>query len=188
LLLALTPFARAQPPAAPGTSSSGELSAPILSKIPTRPSAPPSMSRSAPPQTFQCQRQFVYRGKLLECDSHTNRDAENLRPIISGTPAAVAELDAYQAGRHSVDSLGYVSTLGLVVAGVAFAAFKSSDARPAIWRWTALAGAATAVGGVLYGFSFLSANEQRLGNAVQLHNQAHPDRPIELQFTTGIQF
>jgi hypothetical protein len=51
-----------------------------------------------------------------------------------------------------------------------------------------LSGASLTAGSFIYGFTSARANETHLNEAVRLHNLAKPDRPIELQFSTGIGF
>jgi hypothetical protein len=153
-----------------------------------RPTAPPPFTPQKPIETFHCERKYTFQGRVLDCDSNLQRDGENLRPVIQEVPAAVAELDAYQRGRRSVQALAYTSTAGLVVAGLSYFAYRQFNTSVPVRNLGLGIGLALTAGSVLYGVSYLSANEERLGNAVRLYNQARPERPIELQFSTGIAF
>lgn len=245
--------------AAPGAkdAASGAASNEIITipPIPRNPTAPPSLAQPAPVNPFSCQRTFVFQGEALGCDSNVQQDAERLRPIIQGVPAAVEELNMYQRNRRTMSQSAYITTLGV---GVMLAGFLLS--RPAFEQSTittggylVLGGAAAAITGVAYrygaaqasggsllqdstslayigaislglalagfatdhppfrggvrpggyfvlgglglgvaGFGFAlgirRANEFHLGRAVEAYNQARPDKPIELQFSTEINF
>ena len=180
-----------------GHSASGTSGQPTFldpSKIPGRPTAPPALAIRTPSDTFLCNRVFIVDGKPLPCDSQLQFDGENLRPILLGVPGAINELNTYQDNRRKVQSLAYVGSAGLLMAalGYLFSRVHDDPSNPnlrIVVRNIGLIGGLTLVGGsFIYGFSTLRANEEHLGTAVKLYNEARPNRPIELQFTTGISF
>ena len=159
--------------------------------IPTEPSAPPSLTPRKAPGTIHCQRRFLYRGKMLDCDSNLEQDAERLRPIMQDVPAALAELDSYQHSKAKVRELAYGGGLGLGMALGGFIASRltqdSSVARD--YRLMGIGGGLIVIGATLIsGLTTLAASSEHLGKAVKEYNQARPGDPIELQFTTGIEF
>lgn len=160
--------------------------------IPQSPSAPPVLGVPSPPtRNFGCQRQFMYQGKLMDCDSNLHPDAEKLRPIISDVPAAIAELDTYQLNRYSIRRLAYTSTMGLALAGIGTliaSQYFSGTQQVLVRNFTVIPGLLITGGSAVYGFSLLKVNEKHLTNAVEFYNQARPDNRIELQFSTGIRF
>jgi hypothetical protein len=163
---------------------------------PKKPSAPRALKQPTIVDTFHCERRFLYMGKVYGCDSNVQRDAERLRPLMADVPAALAELDTYQRNRQSVRVAAYVGSIGLLAAigGVLISrTFTDSNGNATnasiAFRNYALAGGLGITGiSLLYGLSVLSTNESHIDNAVRYHNQAHPNTPIELQFTTGFSF
>ncbi|MCM2322165.1 MAG: hypothetical protein NDJ90_02780 [Oligoflexia bacterium] len=164
--------------------------------IPQKPSAPPPLTVKGPADGFRCQRYFSHQGKVLTCDSYTRIDAENLRPVIQNVPAAVSELNLYQRNRFRVRNAAYTGSLGLLVIlggwilsnGHRGASGNLNATGRSILNFSLIGGAAITGGSFLYAISFIKTNETHLGNAVTLYNQAHPESPIELHFTTGISF
>jgi hypothetical protein len=153
------------------------------------PSAPPKLSRKIPEDPFLCKRFFVYQGRKLVCDSHRGRDAENLRPILSEVPEAIAELDAYQRKRRNLNQAAYVGTAGMVlylgrnlITSLLFPEFDPR--RDTYSRWMQWAGLGMVGGTVIYGLNALKASETHLERSIELYNQVRPDRPIQLQFQT----
>ena len=193
VLLAVSPAwavpAWAQPASAQPTKAPAQ-------KIPDKPSAPPALVIQQPKDPFQCERYFIYQGMRISCDSSIRQDAERLRPIIEDTPPAVSELDQYQANRRNIRTAAYVGTIGLAIMALGFVASRQwtqdngelNSKGQLVRNLTFYGGLGLTFGTVVYGISILQTNEAHLGNAVKLHNDAHPDRPIELQFTTGISF
>ncbi len=150
--------------------------------------APNSLAKVPPPDLFQCSRYFVYRGRVLQCDSNLNRDGENLRPILQDTPAAIAELDTYQSNRRNLQKAAYTGTLGLaVVIGSSLITTLFSDvdtdSGKRLNSYLRVGGGLLTIGSGIYGLAVLRTNERHLENAVHLHNQAQPDNPIQLKFT-----
>ncbi len=170
--------------------AAGETTQLPESDIPTAPSAPKRLKQNDPVESFRCDRQFIYNGRTLQCDSFVRRDAEGLRPILRDVPAAIAELDAYQSTRKSIRYLAYFTTLGLaaVILGIAIShpPIDDGDIKPG--GFLALAGVGTTAFTFLYSLSLSQTNEKRVGRAVELFNQANPDHPIVLQFTTNLGF
>jgi hypothetical protein len=188
-----TPWAWAAPADAPTPTPSASPASKSFEKelqeIPKRPSAPAFLQTAGPQEIFKCERVFIYRGKPLPCDSYMRQDAERLRPIVSSVQPALNELNVYQNNRRKVTTLAYVATAGLVLALVSRLIPKSPENTLISARDVTLIGGLGAAGGsVLYGLSFLRTNETHLGNSVELYNRAHPRDPIELQFSTGINF
>jgi hypothetical protein len=159
--------------------------------IPKKPSAPPPLEARKPVTTsYNCERQYLYKGKLLGCDSYLAQDGEKLRTIFTGTPAAIAELDSYQQGRRNVQFLYYTGSVGLAIVLVGFLFGKSIGGGNPIVTRNLIAGTGLIVmgGSAIYGRYLLNNNEVHLGNAVNLFNQSHPDNPVELRFSTGVNF
>ncbi len=154
-----------------------------VSSVPNTPSAPPSLFKRAAPESFRCQRFYSYDGKLIGCDSNVRPDGEGLRPYLSDVPAANTELNIYQRNRATLRNTAYFGTLGLVVA-IAGAVVGGGAGKQVM----ILSGGSILAGSFLYGFTSMRANESHLNEAVRLHNLAKPDKPIELQFSTGIGF
>jgi hypothetical protein len=161
-------------------------------EIPQLPKAPAPIPGGSPSDTFRCTRYFTWQGKKFECDSFVRQDAENLRTIVANVPQAVTELDDYQATRSSLKNTAYIGSAGLVlfVAGLLLHG-RFSDEAPAgqnISRGISILGLGAAGGSFIYALGQIQANELRLGSAVQYYNTAHPDTPVELQFSTGFAF
>jgi hypothetical protein len=163
--------------AAPEAHPAASLSAP------TTPSAPPALFQKPAPESFRCERFFTYEGKTYGCDSVVRPDGEGLRPFLQDVPAANAKLNAYQETRHNLRNTAYVGSLGLAVLIAGLVAGTGNGKKAMIIGGTSIFG-----GSLVYGFAAAKANETNLGEAVRLHNLAKPDKPIELQFSTGIGF
>ncbi len=160
------------------------------------PSAPPSLSRKAPPEAYQCNRTAIYRGKVIPVDSNVGQDGEGLRAILKTVPESVVELDTYQRNRRRVQASAYIATLG-VVTGLASWIIGSNmrdengvrtNSGRSIRNIGAITGVAIAGTSAIFAFSVLHTNEAHLGQAVQLHNRGKPEDQIQLQFTTGVDF
>lgn len=182
-------------------TASAARAAPPATETPQSPSAPPSLMQKAPSDPFRCQRQFVYQGRTLDCDSQVRRDAEKLRPILKDVPEAVAELDAYQQGRRALRYTAYVASIGLAVGVIAsfFAKPFRYDADPEAKErgeagplkpaaYLVIGGLTATLGSFIFGFSLYQTNESHLNEAVHQFNLARPDTPIALEFKTGISF
>ncbi len=196
LLLEAAP-ARAEMPGAPATPVSPPGGTPTVQdykrfegEIPQQPSAPPKITQPLGTQTFRCDRLYIFEGKTLPCDSFVRKDAENLRPIFKDTPAAIEELNEYQRQRRNIRNLAYVTSAGILVAiaglFVSRPAFSESEIRPG--GYMILSGLGLSAGSFIYSLSLTRTNELHLGRAVDIYNQAHPDNPIVLQFSTSIGF
>jgi hypothetical protein len=147
------------------------------------PSAPPSLFKKSAPESFRCQRMFVYDGKVYGCDSNVRPDGEGLRPLLSDVPAANGELNIYQRNRANLRNTAYAGSLGLLLMISASFLGKGHGKQALL-----LGGGSITAGSFIYGFTSARANEKHLDEAVRLHNLAKPDKPIELQFSTGIGF
>lgn len=155
-------------------------------------STPAEVNRRSAESPFKCPRSFVYQGKHISCDSNVRKDAEGLRPILNSVPDAVSELNIYQKNRRDVQTAAYVGSLGLIIvlAGLILSStFDPQDPqRITVRNYAGFGGLGLTIGSAIYGFSVINANEAHLDKAVQNFNQARPHSPIELEFTTGINF
>jgi hypothetical protein len=163
-----------------------------VKQIPKKPSTPPTLTQKAPKQIPHCERYYLYLGKRLECDSNLGRDGENLRAIMHDVPSAIAELDIYQDNLKKVQYAAYFGTGGLLtVVGGALISRPPVDPSSGALKpggYIMLAGAVVILNSLLYGLSLVKTNESHLSNAVNYYNSAHPERPIELQFSTQVNF
>jgi hypothetical protein len=163
---------------------------------PKQPTPPRALKQPHMIDTFHCERRFLYKGKVFACDSNVQRDAERLRPLMIDVPPALKELDTYQKNRQNVRTAAYIGSIGLLAALAGTLLSRNfTDQNGNVTgtgialRNYSLAGGLGLTGfSLVYGLSILSTNESHIDNAVRYHNQAHPDTPIELQFTTGFSF
>ncbi len=145
---------------------------------------------------FRCDREFIYNGKKLNCDSNAKPDGEGLRAVVQDTPSAVNELDTYQDNRRSIRNAAYVGSVGLLsaLAGLLISrqftdsAGNISSTGSSIRNIMGIGGFSLFGGSLIYALTVVKTNESHLGAAVQNFNTAHPDHPIELQFSTGLSF
>lgn len=159
--------------------------------IPRKPSMPPDLVQRTPPPFSHCERYFVFQGKKIECDSAVGGDAEMLRPIMRDVPAAIAELDAYKRANKNVRIAAYVGTAGIlatILGGVISHPIVDSSGTLQPGGYITFTGIALAVNAVIYGLSLVKTNEVHIGNAVRYYNQAHPEKPVELLFSTQVHF
>jgi hypothetical protein len=164
-------------------------------QIPQKPSTPPALMQRIAPNIPHCERYFVYQGKNMECDSNSGQDADRFRTIMEDVPAAIAELDVYQSNRQKMRIAAYSGTLGVLamisgffVIGRPDPPFDPLSGTPSAGGYTMIGGIGLFVSSIIYGLTVSRTNEAHIGNAVQFFNAAHPDRPIELRFSTGINF
>ena len=162
-----------------------------LSRIPQQPSQPPGLVQKKVNPHSHCERFFLLEGQRYECDSNLGRDAERLRTLVQDVPQAVAELDTYQKNLQDVRVSGYLMTSAfvLVVLGMIFS--QAQPFNPANGGLTpgggfVLTGLTLGVGSLVHGFTLVNMNEQHIDRAVRAYNEVHPERPVELQFNTGI--
>jgi hypothetical protein len=151
--------------------------------IPHLPSAPPQLFERTPPDTFRCQRFYLYQGKKLGCDSNLGADAERLRPILSLVPESLADLDDYQHTQRMLTTTAYIGSVGLVVL-LAGLLGGGGTGKKIMY----LGGGGLFLGSIAYGLAALRTNESKLGDAIEEFNRARPNDPIQLQFNTGIIF
>lgn len=160
-------------------------------EIPKKPSTPPALTQKVPTDIPHCERYFVYQGHTLECDSNVGKDAERLRSLMQDVPNALAELDQYQSNQKQIKVAAYLGSLGLLVAlaGILIKPpFDKVSGAPLAGGFVILGGLGLSVNSFIYGLSLMKANEAHIGTAVDLFNSAHPDRPIQLQFSAQINF
>ncbi|MDR3607338.1 MAG: hypothetical protein P4M08_08155 [Oligoflexia bacterium] len=151
--------------------------------IPKKPTAPPQLFERTAPDTFRCQRFYVYQGRTLGCDSNLGPDGERLRPILSTVPGASAELDQYQRQQRRLRATAYAGSAGLVLllAGILGGGGTGK-------KIMYLSGGSIFLGSIALGLAAIHTNESKLGDAVDTYNRARPNDPIQLQFNTGIGF
>lgn len=161
---------------------------------PRKPTPPPAIPQPKVTDAFRCERKFTYQGRVFDCDSNVQRDAERLRPLMTDVPGALADLDTYQRNRQNVRNAAYVGSVGLLVAIAGLLVsrtFTDSNGNltgtgTEVRSYSTLGGGGLAVITFAYGWVTLHKNELYVDDAVRLHNQAHPGTPIEL--TTGFSF
>lgn len=135
-----------------------------------------------------CKREFLYEGQLRRLDSFDCKNAEHLRPLIQGIPQAVAELDAYQKNRKNLVGAAYIGTIGLVAMILANNLLRNDKVGDLGENIARYGGIGLLGGSALFSLVILQTNESHLTKAVTYHNQANPDRAIELQFSTEFTF
>lgn len=161
-------------------------------QIPTLPSAPLILIRNPPKYVPHCERYYVYKGTKLECDSNLGKDGERLREIMQDVPAAIAELNTYQENLSKIRLTAYVTSACVIgfLAGILISHPPVDPATNALrpGAYVMLGSAGIAFNSIIYGLSVQKTNETHLGNAVDLYNAARPDQPIELRFSTKVNF
>jgi hypothetical protein len=169
-------------------------------KIPERPTAPPRLGTTLKEPRYACKRQILAGGKLVPCDSFTQRDGERLRPYFLEVPEAMEHLEVYQMNRRNMEWLPYIGTAGLLVAGIGFlterlGAISTSELdangnpKPLLAPETGriIRNVSLGIGGIVlvstftYGFITLTLNERNFDNAVRKYNEARPQAPIEIK-------
>lgn len=174
-------------------SNSGQAPNEDSLPIPKTPTAPPTLFRRTPPETFRCQRSFNYDGKTYGCDSNVRSDGEGLRPLIKDIPEANIELNNYQRRKLTLENTAYMGSLGilLLIAGFVWPTGSNLDSSgnvspPAVRSLMIWGGAGIFAGSLFYGYTANRSNENKLAEAVQIHNEKKPDKPILIQFSTGL--
>ena len=163
-----------------------------IGQIPTLPSQPPPILRPHNQILPPCARFCVLENRKFEIDSFLGSDAERLKPIFDDVPQAMTELRVYQANREQLRTSAYLGTAALVLLGTGFFINRMPvDASSGVIQpngYLMLTGATLAVGTIVHLVSTLVTNDRHIGNAIHHYNQAHPDRPIDPLFSTGIHF
>jgi hypothetical protein len=157
-------------------------------RLPKSPTLLRSFESVGPRNVFKCEREILYRGRTVVCDSPKERDGEGLRPILASVPESLAALDAYQKGRKAVNSYAYVGTAGLGMALGGYALSRTLDGDAALKaRQIGIGGGLglLAVGTVL-GLIHLQKNEDHLLESIQIFNGRNPGDPIEVRFEAKI--
>jgi hypothetical protein len=151
-------------------------------KIPQTTTTPPQMLRRSPKDVPHCERYFECKNKKAEVDSNLGYDAETLKFTVKDTPAALAELNIYQENRQQIKAAAYIGTLGLLMIGTGL--IVGEGAGPYLFY----GGIAVAGTFYVYGLNKLRVNESHIENAVRYYNMAHPEKRIQLQFSTEFNF
>jgi len=161
-------------------------------QIPESPTAPPPLTQRVPVDVPHCERYFLYKGKNIECDSETGKDALRLNLLMRDLPYALSELDIYRENQRKIRIAGFAGTVGILaaIAGVMVSHPILDPVSGSIRRggFISLAGLAITANSLIYGLSMMKANEVHVANAVQYYNSVHPEQPIELEFSTHIDF
>ncbi|NDD92549.1 hypothetical protein EBZ37_10735, partial [bacterium] len=155
-----------------GTALSSVAAEPIAS-TPTTPELGP---KTIPQDILRCERNYIYRHKVLPCDSPVTADGEGLRPLLASVPQAREELEIYQANRRSLSLTAYTGMAGLLIAAFAPNFFENRGSK----NVTIGIGISITLGSLAFGRSRLMANEVHLDRAVKRFNEANPSDPIEL--------
>lgn len=150
--------------------------------VKAKPSAPPALFNKQAPETFRCQRLFIYEGKSYGCDSNFRADGEGLRQFITPVPEAVTTLDQYQKNRILLENTAYAGTAGLVLLIAGIVGGQGLGKQLMFFGGTGIL-----AGSLIYGLTAMRTNETVLGHAVDTYNQKQPyDKQIQLQFSTGL--
>lgn len=159
-------------------------------RLSTSPETPLQLTPKVVKRDPVCKRLFLFKGKLDTVDSYNRQDGEKLRPILSDTPAALAELDEYQANRRKVRISAYMGTAGLLIAlgSVILSNQFDTATRNTVRNIGLISGLSIGVGFTVYSLAVLRTNEAHLQKAVDRYNEANPSQNLELRFTTGILF
>lgn len=160
--------------------------------IPRTTTQPEALGASGLPEVIRCERQFLWKGRTYECDSYFRRDGEGLRKIVGDVPNAVALLNSYQRVRRNVQIAAYTATSGLAVGGLAFLGsrllFAPGDINAQSFRNIGIgAGLGIILASFVTAAVLQTSNERKLDEIVEVYNQARPDSPLILQFTTEFQ-
>jgi|GEM_PF-1506471 len=156
---------------------------PIDTKVQTKPSGGKVLNHP-----FRCTRQFIYKGKTLDCDSAVARDGEGLRSIMKDSPLALEKLDNYQETRRRTLYTAYTGTAGLLLIatnGLTARLFGDSSpegqaTRQSYQKNIRFAGIGMLLGSIAVGTLSFYHNEKRLESAVLKFNEDFPDRPIQI--------
>jgi hypothetical protein len=151
----------------------------------------PTPLRKPPPVIpLGCERPFLYQGELYSSDPPQAQDASTLKYFVKDVPEANAILEKYEVNREKSKISAYTGTFGLLLialAGVISRKIRRED--PDYWDAGLIhVGELAAAGGFIYSFTLLRTNEALLPKAVEAYNQAKPNNPIELKFSTGWTF
>ena len=146
--------------------------------VPVPPAGMPVLGpTSTPEDILRCERQIIYRGKKVACDSPSTRDGEGLRMLFADTPEALAQLNQYQETRRSLTSTAYFGMAGLLIAALG-PRFASNSGNRTIWIGSGLT---LTLASFAYGKAKLNANEDHLDQAIETFNRTHPGDPMELK-------
>ncbi|MCC7442836.1 MAG: hypothetical protein IT285_14470 [Bdellovibrionales bacterium] len=168
--------------AAPGTGPKPEFLT-----LPNSPTRPPQLASHANIRAFGCERRFRLGDETYALDSYHRSDAENLRPFLSGVPAALDYLDAYQRNQRSQRVAAYLGTLGFATALAGF--FLVDETKNANLRRTLLFGGLALAGGTFgYSLTVSQTNEGNVRKAIDAYNSAKPGKKITLLLETGLTF
>jgi hypothetical protein len=96
-------------------------------------------------------------------------------------------LGALQPGGSRTGTQLVLTGLGMTLAGLLLPA-EAGGTRNPLRTMLLGGGVLVTTGSAFYGLGTFRRTEAKLGEAVHLYNQARPETPIELQFTTGFTF
>jgi hypothetical protein len=181
----------AQAASAPPSEPAAPAKKTPLQGVPQTPSAPAPLGKPFQEPRYACKRQLIYEGKTLPCDSYNYRDGEGLRPLLLDVPEAIESLEKYQRNRQSLKWLPYVGTGAIVLAGVGVLLGRSYQGEP--WaiptrNIMAITGVAVLAGAFTYGIVTLTLNERNFDDAIRKHNEAKPEKPIEVRVDATLFF
>lgn len=155
--------------------------------IPKKPRTPAPVQQILPRSLPHCERVILFNEQKLEVDSNLGNDAEHLRRLVQTVPSAVSEIDQYQANRKNVRLAAYIGSAGLVAAGVGLL-LGSQNPIIVPTRYLISGGVILAAGSFIFAIGHLQRNEKHLHTALENYNLAHPEQPIQIEFSTGMHF
>lgn len=137
-----------------------------------------------------CDRPFSYRGEIYSVDSPLSQDASTLKYFVKDVGASNQLIEEYQSNLKDSKTSAYIGTLGILMFVFSNLIGKqfSSGSSQAVTQAFRIGGASFALGGFFFTYSSLNQNENLIPKAVEAYNQAKPNDPIELQFSTGWRF
>lgn len=137
-----------------------------------------------------CDRPFTIHGETYSADSPQAQDASTLKYFVQSVPESNSILEEYQEHRAASKTGAYIGTLGVVMFLFSNAIGNQFNAasKTSVTNALRVGGICLATGGFFFTFAYLHENEHLIPKAVEAYNQAKPNDPIELQFTTGWKF
>ncbi|NBU21017.1 hypothetical protein EBS43_06350 [bacterium] len=163
-----------------------------MRQIPTQPSQPPMFVKPEPHFVPPCARFCILNHRKFEVDSFLAVDAERLKPVFEDVPQAMSELQTYQNNRAQLRTSAYLGTAALLLLGTGLMMQRTPvDVNSGVIQpngYLILTGATLGIGTIVHLISTLATNDLHIEHAIKYYNQAHPEKPIEPLFSTGIHF